>query len=170
MGMNRYRIVALAAVLPLTLVLHRVDTPEVTTRAPVLAVVASSPSAAASPSPSARPVHHPVRAPHPSPRAAVRVSRSRGLTASATWARTWAARAVANCESDGKPTAVSGTGKYRGKWQMDADFWRTYGGLAFASTPDRASEAEQDLVAHRGFLDRHWGPWECADSHHVGLR
>jgi hypothetical protein len=70
--------------------------------------------------------------------------------------------AVARCESypDG-PRAVSLTGKYRGKWQMDASFWRTYGGLSFAETPERATEVEQDLVAYRGYLARGWEPWTC---------
>ncbi len=56
---------------------------------------------------------------------------------------------------------MSSTGKYRGKWQMDADFWQTYGGLQYASRPDAASEAEQDAVAYRGWQARGWQPWEC---------
>jgi hypothetical protein len=45
---------------------------------------------------------------------------------------------------------------------MDADFWRTYGGLRYAHAPELASTTQQDLVAYRGFLDRGWQPWECA--------
>lgn len=80
----------------------------------------------------------------------------------AAWANTRAAIAVAECESGRDGSARSHTGKYRGKWQMDADFWRTYGGLKFASSPDRASVAQQDIVAYRGYLARGWQPWTCA--------
>lgn len=98
----------------------------------------------------------------PTPRSTPRAARkSRSSSAAALWANTWAARTVAKCESGGDPTAVNPSGKYRGKWQMDADFWRTYGGLRFASTPDRATEAEQDIVAYKGYLARGWQPWEC---------
>lgn len=82
-------------------------------------------------------------------------------TGSAQWARSSAARAVAECESGGNPRAVNATGKYRGKWQMDRDFWRSYGGLRFALLPDLALEGEQDEVAYRGWLARGWQPWEC---------
>ncbi len=96
-------------------------------------------------------------------REAPRASRSRHTTApSSRWAATAKARTVAFCESSGDITAVSRTGKYRGKWQADADFWRTYGGLQFASRPELASEAEQDAVAYRGWLARGWQPWACA--------
>lgn len=44
---------------------------------------------------------------------------------------------------------------------MDADFWKTYGGLQYASRPEMASEQEQDAVAYRGWLARGWQPWTC---------
>lgn len=81
---------------------------------------------------------------------------------SALWASTAKARAVAFCESSGDIHAVSATGKHRGKWQADADFWRTYGGLVYAPRPELASEVEQDAVAYRGWLARGWQPWACA--------
>lgn len=81
---------------------------------------------------------------------------------SAVWAASPKAVAVARCESGGSPTAVNRTGKYQGKWQMDDSFWRSYGGLAFASDPQYASEAQQDEVAYRGWLARGWSPWSCA--------
>lgn len=77
------------------------------------------------------------------------------------WVASEHARRVANCESGGDPRAVSRTGKYRGKWQMDADFWRTYGGLRYASRPDLATESDQDRVAYAGWLARGWQPWSC---------
>jgi hypothetical protein len=87
------------------------------------------------------------------------------------WAHTPFAIAVANCESgSGRHGAWQShytgnphlRGFYSGKWQMDPDFWRSYGGLAYASTPADASEAAQDAVAYRGYRARGWQPWECA--------
>jgi hypothetical protein len=78
------------------------------------------------------------------------------------WAASPKARAVIACESTNRPTAVSRTGKYRGLWQMDTDFWASYGGLAIAARPDLASRAGQNYVAYRGFISRGWTPWECA--------
>lgn len=70
--------------------------------------------------------------------------------------------AVKECESERDGSWAHHYGAHRGYWQMDADFWRTYGGLEFASHPDYASESEQDLVAYRGYLARGWEPWTCA--------
>lgn len=101
------------------------------------------------------------------PRRAPVASRTRRLdpTSSGThplaWADTAKARAVAECESGGDIHAVSASGTYRGKWQMDADFWRTYGGLRYATRADLATEPEQDRVAHNGWLTRGWQPWTC---------
>jgi colicin import membrane protein len=81
---------------------------------------------------------------------------------SAAWAASPKARAVANCESGGNPSITNPSGKYQGKWQMDDSFWRSYGGLAFASDPHYATEAQQDEVAYRGWLARGWQPWSCA--------
>jgi hypothetical protein len=67
--------------------------------------------------------------------------------------------ALAECESSGNPRAVSRSGRYRGAFQMDADFWRTYGGHQYASRPDLASYAEQLRVAQRGYQARGRAPW-----------
>ena len=69
------------------------------------------------------------------------------------------ARMIVRRESGGSCTAVSPSGLYRGKWQMGSSFWRSFGGLQYASTPDRASCAEQDQVAYRGWLAAWWQPW-----------
>jgi len=66
------------------------------------------------------------------------------------------------CESGGDYSVHSRTGKYRGAWQMDSDFWRSYKGLQYASRPDLATPHEQDLVAYRGWKSRGWQPWACA--------
>jgi len=103
---------------------------------------------------------------------ATRASRSqlRGLTPwqrdywqrAQSWAATAKARAVIACESSNRPSAISTTGKYRGLWQMDADFWASYGGLEIARRADLASRAAQNYVAYRGFVSRGWTPWDCA--------
>ena len=72
----------------------------------------------------------------------------------------WAA--LAQCESSGNPRAVNRSGKYRGAFQMDAAFWRTYGGLTYAARPDLATYAQQLAVAQRGYAARGRSPWpEC---------
>lgn len=97
---------------------------------------------------------------------------SAGLEAgAAAWAHSAAGFQVSNCESGDRhafdvATRYNGNahlqGYYQGKWQADADFWRTYGGLQYASSPVGATESEQDAVAYRGYQARGWGPWECA--------
>lgn len=82
-------------------------------------------------------------------------------TGFSTWRGSHAYLAVLHCESKGDYGAVSRTGKYRGGWQMDASFWRTYGGLKYASRPELATPLEQDMVAYRGYLSRGWQPWSC---------
>ena len=51
---------------------------------------------------------------------------------------------IARCESGGDPTAVSGDGLYRGKYQFSRETWRAMGG---SGDPAAASEAEQDRRA-----------------------
>lgn len=108
-----------------------------------------------------------TRAPKPRVIANRHASVSRGTSAYA-WAHTTDAIKVANCESGDRSSwdHYNGNphmrGKYSGKWQMDSDFWSTYGGRQFASTPADASESEQDIVAYKGYLARGWQPWSCA--------
>lgn len=91
---------------------------------------------------------------------AARSSRtSRGKVSVRAWASSATARRIARHESGGNCKAVSRGGTYRGKWQMNRAFWAHYGGRKFASTPDRASCAQQDVVAYRGWVDRWWSPW-----------
>ena len=98
---------------------------------------------------------------------------SRG-TSAYTWAHTTDAIKVANCESGDRSSwdHYNGNahmrGTYSGKWQMDSDFWSTYGGRQFASSPADASEGEQDIVAYHGYLARGWQPWSC--SRIMGVR
>jgi hypothetical protein len=62
-------------------------------------------------------------------------------------------------ESHGICDITNPTGKYQGRYQMDDNFWRAYGGLKYAPNPHQATCHEQDLVAYRGWLARRWQPW-----------
>ena len=74
---------------------------------------------------------------------------------------------LAQCESSGD-WHIRGR-RYSGGLQMDAVFWRRYGGPAFAPTPDQASRAEQIVVAERGLAVQGWQAWPAC-SRHLGLR
>lgn len=77
------------------------------------------------------------------------------------WAATTGA-CIRSIESDtaGGYSAVSPGGTYRGAYQMDNDFWRTYGGdPAYTGRHERAPVAMQDAVAYRGYLARGLQPW-----------
>jgi Transglycosylase-like domain/Putative peptidoglycan binding domain len=63
---------------------------------------------------------------------------------------------IAQCESGGDPTAVSGDGTYRGKYQFDRTTWREMGGTG---DPAEAPEAEQDRVAAQLLAQRGTAPW-----------
>jgi hypothetical protein len=73
---------------------------------------------------------------------------------------------IAQCESGGNPQIVSPDGVHRGKYQFDIPTWQSVGG---AGDPAAASEAEQDQRAFLLYKMRGYQPWECADSHHLGL-
>lgn len=75
------------------------------------------------------------------------------------WITSPTALKVIKKESKGNCKAIGGKGKYRGKWQMNAGFWKSYGGLNFAKTADKATCEQQDQVAYRGWLARGWQPW-----------
>jgi resuscitation-promoting factor RpfB len=51
---------------------------------------------------------------------------------------------IAQCESNGDPSAVSPNGQYRGKYQFSRETWRELGGTG---DPAAAPEAEQDRMA-----------------------
>lgn len=92
-----------------------------------------------------------------------RVSRSTWIKAQ-HWAKNPIAWRITWCESKHHPKAVNPTGKYRGAWQMDRHFWRTYGGLKFARLPDKASLSAQNYVAYRGYKARGYSPWRGSCS------
>ena len=63
---------------------------------------------------------------------------------------------IAQCESGGDPTAVSASGRYRGKYQFSRSTWRQYGG---SGDPAAAPEAEQDRIAAKLLAARGTSPW-----------
>jgi peptidoglycan hydrolase-like protein with peptidoglycan-binding domain len=63
---------------------------------------------------------------------------------------------IAECESGGDPTAVSPTGKYRGKYQFSQPTWESLGGTG---KPDEAEETVQDELALALYNERGLAPW-----------
>lgn len=77
----------------------------------------------------------------------------------AAWLASPTGQRISWRESRNRCDITNPTGKYQGKWQMDDNFWRAYGGLRFAPNPHQATCHEQDLVAYRGWQARGWQPW-----------
>ena len=75
---------------------------------------------------------------------------------------------LAVCEASGIWSNASNP-KYKGGLQMDATFWRNYGGLAYAPAPHLASREAQIAVAIRGQAVQGWGAWPAC-SRQLGLR
>ena len=68
--------------------------------------------------------------------------------------------AIADCESGGDPTAISGGGQYHGKYQFTRSTWRSVGG---SGDPAQASEAEQDRIRREAAAPAGTSPWpNCA--------
>jgi Transglycosylase-like domain/Putative peptidoglycan binding domain len=65
-------------------------------------------------------------------------------------------RRIAECESGGDPTALSRTGRYRGKYQFSMDTWRELGG---EGDPARAPEWVQDRLALKLYRRAGTAPW-----------
>jgi hypothetical protein len=67
---------------------------------------------------------------------------------------------IAECESGSNPTAVSRSGRYRGKYQFSLGTWRDLGG---EGDPADAPEWLQDRLALRLYRLRGTSPWPgCA--------
>jgi peptidoglycan hydrolase-like protein with peptidoglycan-binding domain len=64
--------------------------------------------------------------------------------------------AIAQCESEGDPRAVSANGRYFGKYQFSLKTWRSVGGKG---NPVDASEAEQDRRAAKLLARDGTKPW-----------
>jgi hypothetical protein len=65
-------------------------------------------------------------------------------------------RRIAECESGGDPTALSHSGRYRGKYQFSMDTWRSLGG---EGDPAKASEWLQDRMALKLYRRSGTAPW-----------
>ena len=63
---------------------------------------------------------------------------------------------IARCESGGDPTAISSTGRYRGKYQFSRATWRDLGG---SGDPAAAPESVQDAMAAKLLALRGTSPW-----------
>ena len=83
----------------------------------------------------------------------------RSIVSFEVWISSKTAARVIKKESKGNCKAIGAKGKYRGKWQFNSSFWKTYGGLEFAPLADQATCEQQDQVAYRGWLARGWQPW-----------
>jgi len=103
----------------------------------------------------------PAPKPKPKPKPVVKktyVSHTSAPTPKRSSSVNWVA--VAKCESGDHWNHHSATaGLYWGGLQMTLGFWRTYGGLAYASRPDLATEAQQIAVADRAYRSRGLEPW-----------
>ncbi|WP_299956270.1 resuscitation-promoting factor [uncultured Modestobacter sp.] len=75
----------------------------------------------------------------------------------------WAA--LANCESGGRPDAVSGTGKYRGMYQFSTGTWAGVGG---SGDPAAASAEEQTMRAQMLYARSGAGQWPHCGSRLFG--
>lgn len=70
------------------------------------------------------------------------------------------AACIRRIESSSNYGAVSASGRYRGAYQADVDFWLTYGGDPdYAGRHEQAPPAMQDAVAYRGWQARGLNPW-----------
>jgi hypothetical protein len=80
------------------------------------------------------------------------------------WVKSPTAKYLKRIESTNNCKAVGYKGKYLGTWQVNAGFWKTYGGKKYASKANKATCLEQDLVAYKGWLARGWSPWPPAKN------
>ncbi|HWD06228.1 MAG TPA: transglycosylase family protein [Amycolatopsis sp.] len=74
---------------------------------------------------------------------------------------------IVKCESSGNPTAVNNTaagqraGRPAGLFQIVTKTWLSNGGGQFAPTADKATPAQQQIVANRIYAAQGSAPWEC---------
>jgi nucleoid-associated protein YgaU len=77
-------------------------------------------------------------------------------TATAATTSDW--ERLASCESGGNWSIDTGNGYYGGV-QFSSSTWLGYGGGAYASTANLASESEQIAIANRVLAAQGWGAW-----------
>jgi peptidoglycan hydrolase-like protein with peptidoglycan-binding domain len=89
----------------------------------------------------------------------IRSARSRSVDATSSDPQTELEH-IAQCESGDDPTAVSASGRYRGKYQFSRATWRALGGHG---DPAKAPESVQDAMAAKLYSLRGTAPWpNCA--------
>lgn len=71
--------------------------------------------------------------------------------------------AVAQCESSGDWSANTGNGFYGGL-QFTQSTWDAYGGAQYASSPQNASQAQQETVANSVLAGQGIGAWPVCGS------
>jgi LysM repeat protein len=75
---------------------------------------------------------------------------------------------LVKCESGGNPTVVNNTaagqraGRPAGLFQIVTKTWLANGGRQFAPTADKATPAQQQIVADRIYAKQGSAPWECS--------
>ncbi|MEE4595397.1 ubiquitin-like domain-containing protein [Streptomyces sp. DSM 41524] len=70
-------------------------------------------------------------------------------------------RAMARCESGGRPDAVDGSGRYGGLYQLDQGTWHSLGGHG---RPQDAPPSEQTYRAKKLYQQRGASPWPSCGS------
>ena len=80
------------------------------------------------------------------------------------WLKSPTTKYLKKVESNNNCKSTGGNGKYQGTWQVNAGFWKSYGGLKYAPKASKATCREQDLVAYKGWLARGWSPWPPAKN------
>jgi hypothetical protein len=83
-----------------------------------------------------------------------------GRSTDAVWA------ALAQCESNGNPPAVSESGRYFGAFQFSLATWHS---LGYGGSPIQHSYAQQLEAAKRLLARSGWAQWPAC-SRHLGLR
>lgn len=137
---------SLGQLLSVALLLLPLDLPDVQAEIEAITVRTRTPEVEVSPPPKATPPPPPVK---PVERTTAPQKPAGGVLA-----------CIRHYESRGNYRAVSPSGKYRNAYQMDTDFWLTYGGNPdLAGRHEKASVAEQDAVAKRGLAARGLNPW-----------
>ncbi|MGH3867985.1 MAG: transglycosylase family protein [Pseudonocardiaceae bacterium] len=70
---------------------------------------------------------------------------------------------VAQCESGGNWNTNTGNGYYGGL-QFSLQTWNSYGGGAYAATPNHATRSEQIAIAEKVLRAQGWNAWPTCST------